>query len=95
MTDGWHTMADYVSKEQIINWFRPYGKCDDPIPFETLVSDLRDMKAADVAQVVHAHWIFNRGRCSCSHCGGITECPLYYCPQCGAKVDGQGVRYDD
>ena len=93
--DGWHTMADYVSKEQIINWFRPYGKCDDPIPFETLVSDLRDMSAADVSQVVHAHWIFNRGRCSCSHCGGITECPLYYCPQCGAKVDGQGVRYDD
>ena len=93
--DGWHTMADYVSKEQIINWFRPYGMCDDPIPFETLVSDLRDMKAADVAQVVHAHWIFNRGSCSCSHCGGITECPLYYCPQCGAKVDGKGVRYDD
>ena len=93
--DGWHTMADYVSKEQIINWFRPYGQCDDPIPFETLVYDLREMKAADVAQVVHAHWIFNRGCCSCSHCGGITECPLYYCPQCGAKVDGQGVRYDD
>ena len=49
----------------------------------------------DATPVIHAHWIFNRGRCSCSHCGGITECPLYYCPKCGAKVDGHGVRYDD
>ena len=49
----------------------------------------------DATPVIHAHWIFNRGRCSCSHCGGITGHPLYYCPQCGAKVDGQGVRYDD
>jgi len=49
----------------------------------------------DATPVIHAHWIFNRGRCSCSHCGRITEHPLYYCPQYGAKVDGAGVRFDD
>ena len=49
----------------------------------------------DATPVTHAHWIFYSGRCSCSHCGRIAEHPLYYCPQCGAKVDGQGVRYDD
>ena len=48
-------MAEYVTKEQIIDWFRPYGHLDKPIPFETLVSDLRGMKAADVEPV--QEWI--------------------------------------
>ena len=50
-------MAEYVTKEQVIDWYRPYGQTDEPIPFETLVSDLRDMKAADVAPVRHGRWI--------------------------------------
>lgn len=48
-------MAEHVTKEQIIDWFRPYGHLDKPIPFETLVSDLRGMKAADVEPV--QQWI--------------------------------------
>ena len=44
-------MAEYVTKEQVIDWYRSYGQTDEPIPFETLVSDLRDMKAADVVPV--------------------------------------------
>ena len=50
-------MAEYVTKKQVIDWYRPYGQTDEPIPFETLVSDLRDMKAADVAPVRHGRWI--------------------------------------
>lgn len=50
-------MAEYVTKEQVIDWYRPYGQTDEPIPFETLVSDLRDMKAADVAPVRHGRWL--------------------------------------
>ena len=48
-------MAEYVTKEQIIDWFSPYGHLDKPIPFETLVSDLRGMKSADVEPV--QEWI--------------------------------------
>ena len=55
-------MAEYVTKEQVIDWYRPYGQTDEPIPFETLVSDLRDMKTADVAPVRHGRW--EDGRCS-------------------------------
>ena len=44
-------MAEYVTKEQVTDWFRPYGHFDEPIPFETLVSDLDCMKAADVEPV--------------------------------------------
>ena len=48
-------MAEYVTKAQVIDWFSPYGHLDKPIPFETLVSDLRGMKAADVEPV--QQWI--------------------------------------
>ena len=92
-------MAEYVTKEQVIDWYRPYGQTDEPIPFETLVSDLRDMKTADVFQVRHGRWIWHseeRGYL-CSECG--SGCLLNYesdwhksdwCPHCGAKMDLEG-----
>ena len=92
-------MAEYVTKEQVIDWYRPYGQTDEPIPFETLVSDLRDMKTADVAPVRHGRWIWHseeRGYL-CSECG--SGCLLNYesdwhksdwCPHCGAKMDLEG-----
>ena len=53
-------MDEYITKEQVIDWFRPYGHLDRPIPFETLVSDLRGMKAADVEPV--QEWISAKDR---------------------------------
>lgn len=34
-------MDEYVTKEQVIDWYRPYGRTDEPIPFETKM-DLED-----------------------------------------------------
>ena len=94
-------MAEYVTKEQVIDWYRPYGHIDEPIPFDTLVSELRNMKASDVAPVRHGRWLGlgksgtptyeNYG--TCSVCGEDAE--IYtehrnYCPNCGAKMDGDG-----
>ena len=85
------TMAEYVTKEQVIDWYRPYGQTDEPIPFETLVSDLRDMKAADVAPVRHGRWLPFHSTAAgdiqyCSACEiGCTWKPNY-CPNCGAKM---------
>ena len=94
------TMAEYVTKEQVIDWYRPYGQTDEPIPFETLVSDLRDMKAADVDPVRHEQWIepsrlhYGAKQYECSLCyldafwkkHSITV-KYPYCPNCGAKMD--------
>ena len=87
-------MAEYVTKEQVIDWYRPYGQTDEPIPFETLVSDLRDMKAADVAPVRQGKWKCNK---PCPVCGedrfkGLdadiwADWEPPYCPNCGAKMD--------
>lgn len=70
-------MAEYVTKERVIDWYRPYGHTDEPIPFETLVSDLRDMKAADVVPVVHTRW---------AHLGGDE----WFCPVCGFVITTEG-----
>ena len=90
-------MDEYVTKEQVIDWYRPYGQTDEPIPFETLVSDLRDMKVADVAPVRHGRWVHEHisegyAWVMCSECEAVIHKILInkrlnYCPNCGAKMD--------
>ena len=86
-------MAEYVTKEQVINWYRPYGQTDEPIPFETLASDLRDMKAADVATVRHGRWMCvdtdTEQFFLCNRCKKKEYWESDYCPNCGAKMDGE------
>ena len=91
-------MAEYVTKEQVLDWFRPYGHMDEPIPFETMVSDLRDMPAADVAPVRHGRGVSVPHKLArvCSVCNrdepykfADIDADVYdYCPNCGAKMDG-------
>lgn len=90
-------MAEYVTKEQVIDWFRPYGHMDESIPYETMVSDLRGMPAADVAPVRHGRWervISSKSaakwsaKVSCSNCHSAGYAHHKYCPNCGAKMDG-------
>ena len=93
-------MAEYVTKEQVIDWFRTYGHMDETIPFETMVSDLRDMPAADVAPVVRTRWAHLGGdEWCCPVCGfvltteGSWDKPTKkYCEDCGAKMDGGADR---
>lgn len=64
------------------------------------LSELYDILSADVAPVVHGRWMEREdgfgGTCyMCSRCaeewalndGAPTENNMYYCPQCGAKMD--------
>ena len=88
-------MAEYVTKEQVIDWYRPYGQTDEPIPFETLVSDLRDMKTAEVSPVRHAMWEVVVGSDGKEHmvCTGCRKqqdltVVFSYCPNCGCRMDG-------
>ena len=85
-------MAEYVTKEQVIEWYRPYGQTDEPIPFETLVSDLRDMDAADVAMVRHGRWLCvdtdTEQFFLCNRCKKKEYWESDYCPNCGCRMDG-------
>ena len=84
-------MAEYITKEQIIDWFREYGHLDKPIPFETLVSDLRGMKASDVEPVKRSRWVhkilYGEQAWFCSECKTIGSPQWKRCPVCEAKMD--------
>ena len=84
-------MAEYVTKEQVIDWFSPYVHLDKQIPFETLVSDLRGMKAADVEPVKRGRWVQRPLNGThiwrCSKCETIGSPQWNYCPKCGVRMD--------
>lgn len=72
-------MAEYITKEQVIEWFRPYGHTDEGVPYYVLVTDIRGMKSADVAPVVRCmdckHSYEDLGGLCCSY-GPCVDCPV-------------------
>ena len=58
--------------------------------------------AVDAVEVVHGHWIFKHNpiddpkryfaRIVCSNCNLHTGQTSNYCPQCGAKMDGDSAN---
>ena len=60
---------------------------------------IEDAPAADVAPVVHGRWIYKGEYAVCTECGGrsgtqydgVEPIPLMtqFCPNCGAKMDGE------
>ena len=90
-------MDEYIKREEAIEWFMPYAHAGESIDADVVIYDIKGMKAADVAPVVHGRWISyldgdsimpeRRYRCSeCCDRGWGRKWP--YCPNCGAKMDG-------
>lgn len=80
-------MADYVGKEQVIEWFRPYGHEDEGIPYYGLVTDIREMKPADVVPVVRCKDCTHLYGTLCTVCGLLPRKPDDFC-SCGERKDG-------
>ena len=90
-------MAEYIERENAIAWFMPYAHVGESIDADVVISDIKGMKAADVAPVVHGRWVPTKApfmnECKdCSVCGYRTVWGhrYNYCPNCGAKMDGGG-----
>ena len=87
-------MAEYIEREDAIAWFMPYAHVGESIDADVVISDIKGMKAADVAPVRHGRWEVNElGYLVCTHCGwvryGIPLVEHYpYCPSCGCSMDG-------
>ena len=93
-------MAEYIEREEAIAWFMPYAHAGESIDADVVISDIKGMKAADVAPVRHARWVDNH----CTACGMMPmgdemwkhcdfEPPRFewfmdYCPCCGCRMDG-------
>lgn len=103
-------MADYIERNQALDRFT-YENGDmipetletgaeNTVSIKTVKAVLRSLPAADVAPVVHGHWIDKTNisraaveqRVDCSVCGHIfyttSALSFEYCPHCGAKMDG-------
>lgn len=80
-------MAEYIDKQAFLDYMRGTNR------YFTVKCDIENFPAADVAPVVHGHWIYenNSHAWVCSQCGkGINNNPEridLYCYHCGAKMD--------
>lgn len=95
-------MTDAISRSAIANVLR--GKSIDMEPDVEYVADelYRWLRSLDVSPVVHARWIMNHFGAKCSNClrlyciepswsEKIKHMPptWIYCPNCGARMDGE------
>lgn len=86
---------EYISRKELIVWLMPYLQFGELVDPEVLIEDIRAMKAADVAPVVHGKWAHLGGdEWCCTNCGNVIstegswEHPYQKCcPNCGAKMD--------
>ena len=90
-------MDEYIERESAIAWFMPYAHAGESIDADVVISDIKGMKAADVAPVVHGEWeivVGSNGKeyMVCTRCRVSQDLTgvFTYCPNCGAKMDGGG-----
>ena len=98
-------MAEYIDKEIALSLVQPDTPEDEKaaVTITTAKKLVRSIvyrtPTADVAPVIHAHWIRypDCGVTKCSNCGwSIEECwDSDYCPHCGAKMDEQEDKHED
>lgn len=85
-------MDEYIKRETAIAWFMPYAHAGESIDADVVISDIKGIKAADVAPVCHGHLI-STGMDelwaefgNCTECGGDNYIKAEFCNWCGAKL---------
>ena len=92
-------MAEYIEREELLRKIR---WADDP---EDCIMSVKRMPAAEVTRAVHGTWGKDRDFIKCSACGygmypnycrfmngvcvGVGYNEPNYCPNCGAKMEGE------
>ena len=93
-------MAEYIDRESIRKAIQSVTNDPNcPLFIAAMIEQYIDEEpSADVAPVKHGKWEYEHGAWQCSNCGednpyGIdydTARFSKYCPNCGAKMDGEG-----
>ena len=91
-------MDEYIKREEIRRAYekltRSYVNGNPYIADWRFDEMIEKLPAIDVAPVRHGQWIYDKKaqRPYCSVCKGYfygaTNSPMSYCPNCGAKMDG-------
>ena len=89
-------MTEYIKREDAIDAVLDtyYNTPDIDLSGERLEAAILNIPAADVATVQHGRWEKHGSKWQCTGCkvlmsidGTPQENLLYYCPNCGAKMD--------
>lgn len=84
-------MDEYINKQAFLDHMKRTDR------YFNVKFDIENFPNADVAPIVHAHWISKNPHgyewiFVCSNCDYIDGYPFNdrsnYCPNCGAKMDG-------
>lgn len=83
---------EYIEREALLSHL--FSKQDEPLD---VMKEIAAFPAADVVEAVHGRWIKHEGYTECSECGHWYDSPeseytgdrSNYCPNCGAKMDGE------
>ena len=92
-------MTDYIKRTDAVKIAEKYGLANGSVLgrhtglADCIARDISELPAADVAEVVHGKWVDNGIPDSilsgCSVCGFTCgSSSFFYCPNCGAKMDG-------
>lgn len=89
-------MADFIRREDALFALRKAergGSMTALTRLERAYAEIREMPAADVAEVAHAKWIPFHSEAAgdiqyCSACDIGFDARMDYCPHCGARMDG-------
>lgn len=96
-------MDEYISRKAAIAYIREQSEeCQKAFEelggesgiyadaYNDLAEDFYSIPAADVAPVVRGHKVDDGGfYARCSQCDGVLPLCANYCPNCGAKMDGE------
>ena len=93
-------MAEYIERESVLAKCREIAACEwnhraSPVSwadaYEQFAEDVEEIPSSDVAPVRNGRWM-NKGSlsCRCSECGCKSNKETQWCPNCGAKMDGDG-----
>ena len=87
-------MAEYIGRDAAVKVVLRERKPTNSVAQNRMLSiiqhGLLTARAADVAPVVHGHRVDNGGfYARCSQCDGVLPLCANYCPNCGAKMDGE------
>ena len=89
-------MAEYIERAELMkfpiridHYDKEHGNVNFVYGVETVLEYAKNIPAADVAPVVHGRWKQGAYHFYCSEC--FVECrdKVPYCPNCGARMDGE------
>ena len=92
-------MDEYIKREDLLELYRmdnPVLNENGHVPLPVIRQNIMDIPAADVSPVRHGQWETSSDRpdsliCSVCKCGFDMwkHDPHNFCPNCGAKMDGE------